>query len=217
MGGGAGIVGTVSAISGNTVTVTESPARKEKENTAAKTYSVDATNAKIEKSGVAATISSLAVGDRVMVQGTVSGTNVVATNIRDGRGPGMGQGWGMGGKGGASATSTIVGNGNPIVAGNVTAVNGNTLTITNKSNATFTIDVTNAKIEKSGAVSSVSNVAVGDGVIVQGTVNGNSVVASSVIDRGAAPAANTTGNTATPAHAGFWGGMAGFFGRIFGF
>jgi hypothetical protein len=92
--------------------------------------------------------------------------------------------------------------------------------VTNKSNVTYTVDATSATVEKGNAVSSISNVAVGDNVVVQGTVNGNAVTASSVIDSGAAPTANSTTNT-SGAHqggmGGFFSGIGSFFHSLFGF
>jgi len=94
-----GVMGTISAVSGNTVTVTSTDLHTKGATTTTSTvYSVDATNAKIEKvtapvagstTRVAPTtisVSGLAVGDKVMVQGTVSGTSVTASNIVDGMG-----------------------------------------------------------------------------------------------------------------------------------
>ena len=79
------VMGTVSAINGNTLTVS---GKKGFGSTATTTtYTVDTTNAKITKNNTAGTIASIAVGDTVMVQGTVSGTNVNATTIRDGKMP----------------------------------------------------------------------------------------------------------------------------------
>lgn len=89
-----GIMGTVSAISGNSLTVLGHSVAVG--TSAASTFTVDATNAKILKSGsTSATVASIAVGDRVMVQGTVSGASVTAQNIIDGVGFGM-----QGGRGG---------------------------------------------------------------------------------------------------------------------
>ena len=89
------VVGTVASISGMTLTVnsrtinsrtgrmwhaTTTPTVTPVTTT---TYMVDATSATVTKAGAASTISAIAVGDLVMVQGTVSGTNVVATKIND--------------------------------------------------------------------------------------------------------------------------------------
>ena len=215
MGGrGPGVFGTVSAISGNTLTV---DSKGFGPNATATTYTVDATNATVTKDGAASSLSNVAANDMVSVQGTVSGTNVTATAVRDGM---MGRGMGM--KVGQHASSTapvIQGNGQPVIGGNVTAVNGSILTVTNKSNVTYTVDATTATVEKGNAVSSVSNVAVGDNVVVQGTVNGTSVTASSVMDSGTPPVQSSTNTTATHqgGMGGFFGGIGGFFHSLFGF
>ncbi len=218
-----GVFGTVSAINGATITVT-SKARPNKSGsqgtaTAATTYTVDATNAKVTKSGAASSVSSIAVGDTIMVQGTINGSNVTATTIRDGLGNMQGQGEGKGGPGGSQKNPVIQGNGEPVIGGSVSAINGNTLTVTNKSNVVYTIDATNASIIKMGTSTAISNVAVGDNLVIQGTVNGTSVAASSVIDQGStpAPAAAGTANAAPKPHSGIFGAIGSFFSRLFGF
>ena len=196
------IVGSVTAVSGNTVTVSGKQGVGAK-NAATATFSVDATNAKITKNNVAGTIASILVGDEVMIQGKVTGTNVAAKMIRDGVKP-------------ADRIEPVLeGNGQPVVAGSVTAVSGNTITITNKSNITYTIDATGAKFLVRGvAMPTISNVAPGDMVVAQGTVNGNAVVATSIIDEKQPAAANTP---AKPQKMGFMQGMKGFFAHLFGF
>jgi hypothetical protein len=115
------------------------------------------------------------------------------------------------------------GNGQPVIGGNVTAINGSTLTMTNKSNTSYTIDATNAKIEKKGTVSSLSNIVIGENVVIQGTINGTAIVASSIIDYGITPASPTNTTTTTPSNdkikpaPGFKGAIGGFFHRLFGF
>lgn len=104
------------------------------------------------------------------------------------------------------------GNGQPIVGGTISAVSGNTLTLTNKSNVTYTVDVSAATVYKSNATSSVSNLSVGDKVVVQGAVNGSAVTASTVVDQNAsANAANSDKKL------GFFGAIRGFFHSMFGF
>lgn len=156
-----GVRGTVTAVSGNTITVTSTNPRTK----AATTYTIDATSATVTKSGAASSVSAIAVGDMVSAQGTLTGTNLVATKINDGmmqRAPG--------------------------VFGTVASVNGNTITVTSKGfgqNATattYTVDATNATVTKAGAASSVSAIAVGDTVMVQGTVSGTSVTATKIND-----------------------------------
>lgn len=215
MGGGMrmpGVFGTVASVSGTTLTVTSKPhpTMPGAGSVAAVTYTVDASNATVMKNGTASTLSAVAVGDTVMIQGTVSGTSVTATTIRDGLVP-----MGTRPQGGGTSTPIITGNGEPVVAGSVTAISGSTLTITNKSNVTYTVDATNATIDKGNAKSTLASVAVGDNVVVQGTVNGTSVTASSVIDSGTA--ASTTSGSKKPGVMGFFAGIGGFFAHLFGF
>ncbi len=207
MGGGLrglGVTGTVSSISGTTIMV----AGKTRPNgAAATTYTVDASSATVIKNGQTSAVSNIAVGDTVMVQGTITGTNVAAKNIRDGVPPQM--------------QSAIQGNGQPVVAGKVTLISGNSITITNNSNVTYTVDATGAKFVVSGITSpSISNVAVGDNLVIQGTVSGNSVTASSVIDQKAKANGGSTGNN-SGARPNFMGGMmngiGNFFKHLFGF
>ncbi len=202
-----GVFGTVASVSGNTLTVTSKMGPGGSTGT---TYTVDATNATVTKGGSSSSVSNIAVGDTVMVAGTVSGTSVTATTIRDGVGQGQGTD--------QNATPVIQGNGQPVIGGNVTAVNGSILTVTNKSNVTYTVDATNATVEKGNAASSISNVVVGDNVVVQGTTNGTSVTASSVMDSGTPPVQSST-NTAQPhtGGMGFFGGIGNFFHNLFGF
>ncbi|HWB34098.1 MAG TPA: DUF5666 domain-containing protein [Candidatus Paceibacterota bacterium] len=207
-----GVFGIVSAINGTTLSVASRGFGK---NTATTTYSVDASSATVFKDGATSTLSAVAINDAVVVQGTVSGTSVAAKTIRDGF---MKLGTRpMNGMKHATTSPALMGNGEPVVGGSVTAVNGSTITITNKSNVTYTIDASSAAITKKGASSAtISNVAVGDNLLVQGTVNGNAVVASSVIDQGTAPAAAS----GTPAHnpvGTFMGFLGGFVHRLFGF
>jgi hypothetical protein len=208
-----GIFGTVASVSGTSLTVTGRQGFGTTTPTA--TFTVDASNATVKKNNATSTVSSIAVGDTVSVQGTVTGTNIVATMIRDGvvpmrGGPGKGP---QGGQWNQASTSPITGNGQPIVAGSITAINGTSLTITNKSNVQYTIDASNATIAKGGSTATLSNVAVGDNVVVQGTVNGTSVTATSVLDQGAST--STTGSA--PAHTSFLGGIGQFFMHLFGF
>lgn len=217
-----GVFGTVTSVgggaNGDTITVAS---KGFGQNATPTTYTVDATNATITKGGTAGaapttiTVSGIAVGDTVIVRGTVSGQNVTATAIRDGV---MGARAGVLGQ--KPQTPLTQGDGQPVVGGTVTANSGTSLTITNKGNVTYTVDITNAKILKGNTTAPASAVAVGDMVVIQGTVNGNSVVASSVLDSGASTA--TANASSTPStHQGGLGGIFGrigrFFQRLFGF
>lgn len=228
-----GVFGTVTAVSGDTLTVTAMarPFMNGTSTSSATTtvYTVDAANATVYKGSATTTVSvsAIAVGDKVMVQGTVSGTDVTATTIRDGlMGPGAGPGmWSGKGGPGRSSTSTpktpiIQGNGEPVVGGTIAAVSGDTVTVTNASDVTYTVDVTNATIVKNGTTTTVSGLVTGDTVVVQGTVNGTSITASSVLDQGAKPAvasSTTAKGSFGVRFQGFFGAIGGFFAHLFGF
>lgn len=199
------VVGTVSAVSGTTITV--SGRQGFSTSTPVTTFTVDATNAKVVKANATSSVSSIAVGDTVLVQGTVSGSNITATMIRDGMI--MMRGQGNKPENGTAQNPALQGNGEPIIAGTISAVSGASLTVTNKSNVTYTVDTTNAKILAGKTASSLSDLKVGDAVVVQGTVNGNSIAASSVIDQ-AAPVGQ-------PAHKNIFAGIGQFFSHLFGF
>ena len=82
----------------------------------------------------------------------------------------------------------------PAAAGNVTAISGNTITITDKrTGASYAIDASSATIEKFSAPStpgakptpqniSVSDIKVGDNLIVQGVLTGSSIKAANILD-----------------------------------
>ncbi len=226
-----GVFGTVTAVSGTTITLTAKGFGPNASGSGS-TYTVDASSATVEKDGAASTLASVLVGDTVMVEGSVSGTSVTATRIMNGRPPMMeGRGHGRGeGRGMRFGTSTEngmgiipAGNGQPVVAGSVTSISGTNFAIANKAGASFTVDASSATVTKQGASSSVSAIAVGDTVIVQGTVQGSAIVANTVVDHGTPPAervtaiTNADGTQATPRHRGFFGMFGGFFGRFFGF
>ena len=221
MQGVPGIAGTVSAINGTTLTVasmgrgfgfgkmgSSTPATAE----AATTYTVDASNATVTNNRAASTLSSIAVGNFVMISGTVSGTSITATKINfSTTNPGM-ENRNGGPKNASSTANMIQGNGEPIVGGTVSAISGTSITITNKGSASYTIDASGATVTKGDQASSVSNIAVGDSILVQGTINGTSVTAATITDQSKAPNAN-----GKPAAKGFFGAIGSFFSRLFGF
>ena len=201
-----GIFGTVSSVNGTTLTVAGKLGPRD--GSATSTYTVNAANATVMKNGATSTIASIAVNDTIMVRGAINGLNVTATEIRDGF-PGNGPR-------GPQTDPIIKGNGEPVLGGTVSAINGSSLTITNKSNVTYSIDATNASIMKMGTSTTISNVAVGDTLVIQGTVNGNSVTASSIIDRANVPVNSGATNAPKP-HMDFFGSIGAFFGHLFGF
>ncbi len=214
-----GIFGTVSAINGTSLTVTSKGFGT---STASTVYSVDASNAVVMTNRATSTLSAVVVGNSVMVAGTVNGTSVTATKINlnsdmtgfkggDNENPGKGFD-----KKNASSTDMMEGNGQPIIGGTVSAVNGTIITITNKSNTSYTIDATNATTTKKGSIISVSDIAVGDSVLVQGAINGTSVTASIITDQ--AQMTQSSKNTGVKQKiTGFFGGIGNFFARLFGF
>lgn len=219
-----GVFGTVTAINGNIISVSgkllKSGTSTSISTSTNVTYAVDATNAKIIKNNATSSISSILVNDTVRVQGTVSGTNVSATIIHDGAIMNGRMGGGNGGSG-MGGFGMMTGDGNPIVGGKVTALSGNSITIKNASNITYTVDATNAKIVKQGATSTISSILVGDNLMVQGPVSGSSITATFVRDQGVDQNNNLTenkdGKENKKVGAGFWGGFRGFFKNIFGF
>lgn len=199
------LVGTVASLSGNTLTVTG----KNKN-----TYTVDGSNAVVIKNNATSTLSSIVVGDTVMVRGTFNGTSLIAVSIRDGvlnNDEKDTKEWKTTNKNN-KLPPMIQGNGQPVVGGTISVINGNTLTLTNKSNITYTVNVSGATIYKSNATSSLSNLIVGDQVVVQGSVNGTAITASVVVDQTLATSTNNSGK-----NMGFFGAMRGFFHSMFGF
>lgn len=158
------IAGTITAITGTSITVTAEA------NHGGGTYTIDATHATVTKDGTASSLASLAVGDKILAFGTVNGTNVVAEKIMSGRGfgmrkPGMHRGPGM----------------EHGVMGKVTAVNGSTLTVTGPNGKTYTVEAGSATIHRM-VTGSLSDIVVGDTIGVQGSVSGSSVTAKEIMD-----------------------------------
>lgn len=208
-----GIFGSVTSINGSTLTIV---ARSYGQNAATTTYSVDASHATVIKANATSTLASVAIGDKVSVLGTVSGTNVTAKMILDGLMPGIR-------KPGTdnptpSKAPAIKGNGQPIVAGTVSAVNGSSVSITTTSGTSYSIDASAATITKAGATSTVSAIATGDYLVVQGAVNGSSVTASSIIDGQISAHNPGSASDGGPAYrGGFFGSIGNFFKSLFGF
>lgn len=222
------VVGTVTSVSGTTLTVNVKASQHENKTAASSTvYTVDATNAVVTKAGASSTVGAITVGDRVVILGTVTGTNVVATKIIDGKMFGRPEMSDRNSKMGNASTGVqfLPGNGNPVIGGNVTAMSSTTLTVTTKSGTVYTVNTASTTVQKAGigsTVATLSSIALGDNVLVQGTVNGTSVTASSIIDQGTVGSVPSVfgenGGTAKPVgHQGFMGAIGGFFSHLFGF
>jgi hypothetical protein len=184
------------------------------------TYTVDASKATFKKNKVASTLVGIVVGDTIKVQGAVSGTNITATFICDGpKGNLNGKKLGERGNRFGSTTSPIQGTGQPVIAGNVTAINNSILTVATKTGIQYTVDAASAKIIKGQTTIVISNIAIGDPVVVQGLTNVTAVTASSIIDQAKAPVTGATSGTKVNSgnHFGFFGQVGSFFKSIFGF
>lgn len=195
-----GTVGKVTAVNGTTLTITSQPDPRTK---TTKTFTVDATNATVMKSTGTSSISAITVGSMVLVEGTVSGSTITATNIRvsDERFE-------------HGEFAGIKSNGQPIIEGKITAITDTTITVSSMNNVTYTVDASKAAIAKAGVQAAVmSNLSVGDMVIVQGAVTGSAVVAATIIDHPAQSGQGSDGENRGP---GFFHAIGNFFSRIFG-
>jgi hypothetical protein len=67
--------GVISSINGTTIMVAE------ESDEGSATYTIDASGATVTNNGVAATLATLKVGDKIFVDGTTMGTTVKATSI----------------------------------------------------------------------------------------------------------------------------------------
>jgi preprotein translocase subunit YajC len=149
----AGTTGTVTATSDDSITIKASNGT---------TYTVDISDAQIR----GATANSIENGDKVYIQGVTNGTNIVATLVIDGK---------------AKTAAPSDDDKRTAVVGTVTAKSGSTLTVLGKNGMSYTVATANAMIWADGSQSSsVSNIDVGDSVIIQGTISGSSVTAAKV-------------------------------------
>ncbi len=208
-----GVFGTISSVSGSTIVVEGRPRPAHGTSTVLQ-YTIDVSDATIYKDKATSTAASLSVGDQVMVRGTVNGTDVKATVVHDGV-PDRQFGGRLGGR------MMPQGNGEPVVGGTVTAIQGTSLTVTTASSIVYAVDAGTATVHKSGATSSVAAIAVGDSVVVQGRVDGTAVNASLIIDRGTQPTgrpeAQDTPWNGENRGSGLFRGISNFFSHIFGF
>ncbi len=195
------VFGTITAINGNTLTMSVTFRGEGKNSTTTtKIFTVDASTAKIIKSGATSSVSSIVIGDKVSILGRISGTNITAKIIR------------VGIQNKTDSKNEMTGDGKPVVGGKITSISGNTLTITNNSNVSYTIDVSNAKIFVKGATSSVSSLQINGEIVVQGTVNGTNITATSIIVN-----QDVKNDKPIQKNEGFLQKSKNFFRRMFGF
>ncbi len=145
-----GVVGTVASINGTTYTLTGKDG---------KTYTIDTSKASLlSKPEDGLTLADIQTGDTIMVQGTVTDTDVAANRISD--------------------TSF---QGRNLFNGKVTAINGSTITIQDGKGTSYTVNAANAKISKgfgpNEAAAALSDIMTDAHVSVVGTLNGSSVTA----------------------------------------
>ncbi len=115
----------------------------------------------------------------------------------------------------ATTTKPVLftGTGQPVVGGTVTAVTGNTLTVVTATGVTYTVNAASSTVIKGHATTTASTIAIGSKVIVQGTVNGSSITATSVI----ASNATTTSPAPGTKHGWGFGSFKLFLHNLFGF
>ncbi|MFA5996501.1 MAG: hypothetical protein WC790_02150 [Candidatus Paceibacterota bacterium] len=162
-GRGPGIGGTITAIQGSTITITD---KRD-----AKTYTIDASGAAMKKMSIGTapvteTLADLAVGEMIMARGAVSGTSVTATEVIEGDFR-------------FDGTRPMQSN-RPGVIGTVTAVQGSTITVTNMDGTVHTVDASEAIVEKHVS-SSLSDITVGARINAMGDISGTSVKAKVIV------------------------------------
>jgi hypothetical protein len=170
------IFGTVTGISGTTLTVTDAKGT---------VYAVDASSAKIDPGmgGAGLSIANVVIGDKVVVTGPVTGTNEAAKTISD---------------------RSM--NGRNIFSGKVTAVSGSLITINSmagKTKNTYTVDASAAVLSKgmgkgTPTTIALTDIAVGDQIFAIGTLSGTNVAATSVRDISASAAHNSKQTAKSP-------------------
>ena len=166
-------MGTVTVANGSVLTI-DTMVGKTKTS-----YTVDASSAALLKGmgkGTTATIAitDIKTGDRIFAIGTLSGTNVSATSVRD-----LGQ--------------IPMRNNKPpsnMFTGTVTAVGSSTITASGWNKTAYTINAGTAKLTKGmgkdAATIALSDIKVGDRISAVGAVSGTTVAATSVRDLGQA-------------------------------
>ena len=176
-----GTFGTISSISGSTLTV------KGADGTITNVNTTSATTVTKSATG---SLSDVKVGDHVNVNGTGTSTEIAAQRVTDsgntaptngpaGGGPGGGGGFGNGGPppngGNGSGTNTFAG-----ASGTVKSISGSTITLETSTGTTVTATTSASTTVSITTQSTVSALAVGDQVAVVGTAGNNAVTATSI-------------------------------------
>ncbi len=153
---GRGVSGTVVSVNGSSIVITD------RKNT---TYTVDATNAKFGGMGVenSLTLAGILVGDKINARGTISGTTVSALSISD--------------------MSYVA---RTVFSGKVTAINGTSITLSQKNNTSLTVNVGSATVTKgfgkNAKTIAIGDIVVGDRLTAIGTLSGTTVTATKAED-----------------------------------
>jgi hypothetical protein len=193
-----GVSGTITAIDGTNITITGKDSTVYVVDTASAKY-VKITDPVVTTTATAGTerpkptvtditLADLKVGDTLMVRGSVSGTQVTATEVTVGtftRGAG-GIGGHMGGNHDHAPDGTA--RTKPAAAGIIQTVDGNTVTVKDRNNTVYTVDASSAKILKDSGTrgtapiaGTVADLTVGNMLMAQGTVNGTTVIATEIM------------------------------------
>jgi len=169
--------GTVTA-AGNSVLTIDTIVNKVKTS-----YTVNVVSATLLKgmgAGTAITAADIKAGDRIFAIGTLSGTNVAATSVRD-----LGQKL-------ARKNNPSMNKPSNMFMGTVTAVtvNESTISATGWNKTVYSINVGTAKLTKGmgkdAATIALTDIKVGDRISAVGAVSGTTVAATSVRDLGQA-------------------------------
>lgn len=176
--GGGGTVGSISAVSGSTLTIKDFNGQSTKVATTSKTT--------VTKS-VSGALSDINVGDHVTVVGTGSTTQLAAQRITDtgtsatagGTAGGAFPGGGGGGNGNGAAppggTSSF-----SFATGTVKSVNESTFVVASSSGSTSTVTTSSSTTVTKQTAGTVSDLSVGEQVVVTGTTNNGVVTATSI-------------------------------------
>jgi hypothetical protein len=179
--GGGGTVGSISSVSGTTLTIKDFNGQSTKVATTSKTT--------VTKS-VSGAVSDIKVGDHVVVIGSGSTTQIAARQITDsgtsastnGAGGGF-PGGGQRGNGGGSAPPGGATNFS-FATGTVKSVNGSTIVVSSSTGSSSTITTSSSTTVTNVTPATVSDLSVGEQVVVSGTTN-NGVVSATSIREGA--------------------------------
>ena len=218
------VMATVTAISGNSITVVSKKGSANSTAMTETTYIVDASSATIKKITKADTtdakpiettiaVSGIVVNDNLTIQGTVSGTNIVAKQIT------------VGAFGGQIQNRSNGANG---IMGTIVSISGTTITMTKQegkdsSATTYTVDASTATFKETGKdkeAITISSLSIGDRIEVLGTASGTTIKADSIIKMNGQQNGNDNGAAIKKENrAGFFSnifnGIRNFFGKMF--